>query len=133
MRAVAWITQSGYVGLELSVEFAEIIPAVGYHDQLCDVLVIGSGTSGLSTALELACRGVHRIVVVDQGSFEGFDHETRTPGPSARPQPSLRWQSGDWHYAPTPGISSAVGGRSRGWYGVVLPIASQVLRQRWPH
>jgi len=98
----------------------------------CAVLVIGSGISGLSTALELAERGVRDILVVDHGPFVGFEHRTRTTNPIPLPTPPAAWHSTSEHYAVLPGVISPVGGRSRCWHGVVLPISRRMLTERWP-
>jgi glycine/D-amino acid oxidase-like deaminating enzyme len=41
-----------------------------HGDQRCDVLVVGSGMAGISTAYELAAKG-QRVIVVDRGRICG--------------------------------------------------------------
>ncbi|WP_433652908.1 FAD-binding protein [Micromonospora zamorensis] len=110
-----------------------ILPADRYLGSHCGVLVIGSGTSGLATALELAAHGVEDVVVVDHGPFAGFEHDTRTSPTPRCPPPPADWRASSRHYQVPPGVALPVGGRSRGWQGVVMPINETVLRQRWPH
>ena len=40
-------------------------------DQPCDVLVVGSGMAGISTAYELAAKGQKVVIVVDRGAIAG--------------------------------------------------------------
>lgn len=118
---------------ELGARTGLIVHAGGHRQSHCHVLVIGSGTSGLGTATELAANGVPDVLVVDHGPFAGFDHDTRTvPAPTC-PTPPAGWRSASPHYRVPPGVAHPVGGRSRGWHGVTIPINEKVLRRRWPH
>lgn len=87
--------------------------------------------SGLSTALELSERGAQDILVTDPGPFTGFEHRSRTPSTSLPDAPRW-WSSASPHYAELPGVSGPLGGRSRCWHGVLLPISRRVLAQHWP-
>jgi glycine/D-amino acid oxidase-like deaminating enzyme len=50
----------------------DVAPTAGpmQGDQTCDVVVVGSGVAGISTAYELAIEG-QRVVVVDRGTIAG--------------------------------------------------------------
>jgi len=106
---------------------------VEFPSRTCDVLIIGAGCAGLTTALELARADVPDVVVVEQGPFAGFAHESLSRDPLAAPDPVITWSSPRPAYVPVPGVAGAVGGRSRSWYGVVVPIDVDLLRRRWPH
>ncbi|HEX6870560.1 MAG TPA: FAD-dependent monooxygenase [Micromonosporaceae bacterium] len=110
-----------------------IVSGTEHRRSGCEVLIIGSGTSGLSTALELAHRGVADILVADHGPFAGFEHETRTSPAVRCPAPAVDWRLSARHYSTLPGTTHPVGGRSRGWHGVVLPVHRRVLAERWPY
>jgi choline dehydrogenase-like flavoprotein len=110
-----------------------IIAASSFQKSGCEVLVIGSGTSGLTTALELSHLGVEKVLVVDHGNFVGFSHKSRMVEPHPLTVPAASWHSSSRHYAALPGLTSSVGGRSRCWYGVVIPVDTRTLTERWPH
>lgn len=99
----------------------------------CGVLVVGGGMSGLSTALELGERGARDVVVVDPGPFTGFEHRSRTPHTAPLPGPPPWWRSASPHYAELPGVAGPLGGRSRCWHGVLLPVGRRLLAEHWPH
>jgi hypothetical protein len=87
----------------------------------------------MAVALELAALGVDDVVVTEQGPFAGFLHQTVSP-PISLPESAGRWRSdsGAGHYCVPPGVTNSVGGRSRCWYGVVLPVDPDLLCSRWP-
>jgi choline dehydrogenase-like flavoprotein len=110
---------------------ANILSFYSYPAAGCNVLVVGSGTSGLTVALELAALGTDDVVVTDQGPFAGFLHQS-VASPCSLPESAGGWQSSGRNYSPPPGVVNSVGGRSRCWFGVVLPVEPPFLDTRWP-
>jgi choline dehydrogenase-like flavoprotein len=98
----------------------------------CSVLIVGAGMSGLSVALELAAVGVEDVIVTEGGTFSGFEHESVSQSAGKPILPIARWTSQSRDYQSPPGLPSTVGGRSRCWHGVVLPVKDSVLDAAWP-
>lgn len=88
-----------------------------------DVLVIGSGMSGAATAAALWRHG-RNVAVVSTGQLQAG-----APDGTAAATPG--WTSESRHYRPPPGLAGRIGGRARLWYGVVLPMTTDVLGS-WP-
>ncbi|MFE7812255.1 FAD-dependent oxidoreductase [Streptomyces sp. NPDC057433] len=115
------------------MRISEGLHSQGEIPESCSVLVLGAGMSGLSTALELGERGVRDIVVADPGPFTGFEHRSRTPNTVPLPHAPSWWRSASPHYAELPGVTGPLGGRSRCWHGVLLPMSRRVLERHWPN
>ncbi len=94
---------------------------VGAASPRAEVVVIGSGIGGATTALALAQRGVD-VLVVERG--ERLPREPENWSPRAvfmdrRYKPAERWFDGDGHPF-RPGVHYLVGGNSK-VYGASLP------------
>lgn len=115
--------------LSMSPGFYRSAPPAG-----AEVVVVGSGLSGLAVANDLVVAGVHDVLVLETGPAQCG--EPRWKGAQAS-GPAWRTLSAPHYRPPGPGSAESahpgVGGRSLYWHGVILRIENYALADgRWP-
>ena len=99
--------------------------------KIWDVIVIGSGSAGLATALE-ACRNNKKtVLVITAGEEINSDHLSVRQSEKSDDSISKLWSTKNQNYSPAPGTRPVLGGRSLCWHGVVLRIDDHALK-KWP-
>lgn len=105
-----------------------------------EIIIVGSGLSGLTVANELMAFGVRDIMVVESGPPEGVRQSsprnvgTACPAWSARTPPHYEWCRAEIQQgaAQSP-TGRGVGGRSLHWHGVLLRIEDYAIDDPcWP-
>jgi choline dehydrogenase-like flavoprotein len=108
----------------------------------CDVVVVGSGMSGLAVACELCRQSTASVVVMEAGPDAGREHVRLThPAaaglrlwlePESDPHFHRPYETDGPHYLGLSGLRRRVGGRSIYWGGALLPVEEWALDDSWP-
>lgn len=105
-----------------------------------EIIVVGSGLSGLTVANDLVASGVRDVVVVESGPPEGVRRSspmnvgTACPAWSASTPPHYQWVRAEIQQgAARSPTGRGVGGRSLHWHGVLLRIEDYAIDDPcWP-
>lgn len=113
----------------IHVNVSKPVDVVGERCFMTRIAILGGGLAGLETAVSLAADLNMEIEVIERGSSIRVEHVAWDSTPCPDDSKVRTWAGNGWGGGD--GLNEGLGGRSRYYSGVMLPIEAEALKS-WP-